>query len=54
MTQAYRQNRLALLLTLLALLATGYSQAQDNSQGRYRPEGREIGRAAAQELGELV
>ncbi len=54
MTQAYRQNRLALLLTLLALLATGYSQAQDNSQGRYRPEGREIGRAAAQELGERL
>jgi dienelactone hydrolase len=55
MTPAYRQNRPALLLTLLALLATGFiSQAQDNSQGRYRPEGREIGRAAAQELGERL
>jgi hypothetical protein len=41
-------------MLLALLLGTGFSQAQDNSEGRYRPEGREIGRAAAQEFGERL
>ncbi len=45
---------------LIVLCLTGFSgllsvsSAQDNSAGRYRPEGREIGRAAAQQFGERL
>jgi|GEM_PF-206769 len=42
------------LLSLLIGLFAADALAQDNSQGRYRPEGREIGRSAAQELGERL
>lgn len=41
-------------LILLLSLVNGEILAQDNSAGRYRPEGREIGRAAAAELGERL
>lgn len=41
-------------LVLLLGLVTGDTLAQDNSAGRYRPEGREVGRAAAAELGERL
>ncbi|MFN3162911.1 MAG: alpha/beta hydrolase family protein [Pseudohongiellaceae bacterium] len=41
-------------LTLLVCLLGSETLAQDNSTGRYRPEGREIGRAAAGELGERL
>ncbi len=47
--QSIRYLTFALLCLLPAALI-----AQDNSSGRYRPEGREIGRAAAQELGERL
>lgn len=43
----------AALLICLTFL-TPALQAQDNSAGRYRPEGREIGRAASRELGERL
>lgn len=48
--------RLPALLAAIGLSCVFSSSlwAQDNSQGRYRPEGREIGRAAAQELGERL
>lgn len=48
-SQALRCMIIALLCALPAALI-----AQDNSAGRYRPEGREIGRAASQELGERL
>ena len=41
-----------LLAASLLLLPTAY--AQDNSQGRYRPEGRQIGVAAGREFGERI
>jgi len=41
-------------LTLLVCLLGSEALAQDNSTGRYRPEGREIGRAASAELGERL
>lgn len=48
------ENTLPALL-LLALTVAGTSVlAQDNSEGRYRPEGREIGRAAAEQFGERL
>lgn len=44
-----------LLVTGLSLLLSAApSLAQDNSQGRYRPEGREIGREASREFGERL
>lgn len=42
------------LLALALCLLSSATLAQDNSTGRYRPEGREIGRAAAGELGERL
>ena len=50
---ALSQLMSGILLTLLSLTPVAVS-AQDNSEGRYRPEGREIGRAASQELGERL
>ena len=45
-----------LMVTLVLSLVTisGSSFAQDNSQGRYRPEGRQIGLAAGREFDERV
>lgn len=57
MTLPHAQKMHSLLCTLAALLILGFgvnSHAQDNSEGRYRPEGREIGRAAAQQFGERL
>jgi len=45
---------LSALLLLTLAVAPGSLLAQDNSQGRYRPEGREIGREAAREFGERL
>ncbi len=42
-----------LLLTASAVLMP-FAAAQDNSQGRYRPEGRQIGVAAGREFGERI
>ena len=41
------------LLLAFSLLAPGVS-AQDNSQGRYRPEGRQVGVAVGREFGERI
>jgi len=43
---------LALLLSLLTFPTTSFGQ--DNSQGRYRPEGRQVGLAAGREFDERV
>lgn len=43
-----------LLLAAGALLLPTAASAQDNSQGRYRPEGRQIGTAAGREFGERI
>lgn len=56
MTSA-RINRIlthALLLLAASPLLLPTAFAQDNSQGRYRPEGRQIGVAAGREFGERV
>ncbi len=45
-------HALFLLAASLSLLPAAY--AQDNSQGRYRPEGRQIGIAAGREFGERI
>ena len=45
-------HTLLLLAASLLLLPAAY--AQDNSQGRYRPEGRQIGVAAGREFGERI
>lgn len=42
------------LLVVFASLFTTVATAQDNSEGRYRPEGREIGREASREFGERL
>ena len=47
------ENTLPALLLALAVAVPG-ALAQDNSEGRYRPEGREIGRAAAGQFGERL
>ena len=49
-------SALSMMVTLiLSLVAfSGSSFAQDNSQGRYRPEGRQIGLAAGREFDERV
>ena len=49
-------SALGLMVTLVLSLVTfsGSSFAQDNSQGRYRPEGRQIGLAAGREFDERV
>ncbi len=44
----------ALLLLAASLLLLPAAYAQDNSQGRYRPEGRQIGVAAGREFGERI
>ena len=44
----------ALLLLAASLLLLPATYAQDNSQGRYRPEGRQIGVAAGREFGERI
>ena len=44
----------ALLLLAASLLVLPAAYAQDNSQGRYRPEGRQIGVAAGREFGERI
>ena len=44
----------ALLLIAASLLLLPAAYAQDNSQGRYRPEGRQIGVAAGREFGERI
>ena len=44
----------SLIFLITTCLYSGFLSAQDNSAGRYRPEGREIGRAASQELGERL
>ena len=44
----------ALLLAASALLLPMAASAQDNSQGRYRPEGRQIGTATGREFGERI
>ena len=52
-----RINRIlthALLLFAASLLLLPAAYAQDNSQGRYRPEGRQIGVAAGREFGERI
>lgn len=52
-----RINRIlthALLLLAASLLLLPAAYAQDNSQGRYRPEGRQIGVAAGREFGERI
>ncbi len=46
--------RALLLLAAGLLLLPPATQAQDNSQGRYRPEGRQIGVATGREFGERV
>ena len=48
-----RATAYALLLFLLCA-GIGQAMAQDNSQGRYRPEGRQIGVAAGREFDERV
>ena len=45
-------HALLLLAASALLLPAGY--AQDNSEGRYRPEGRQIGVAAGREFGERI
>lgn len=45
---------LMVTLTLSLITFSGSSLAQDNSQGRYRPEGRQIGLAAGREFDERV
>ena len=52
-----RINRIlshALLLLAASMLLLPAAYAQDNSQGRYRPEGRQIGVAAGREFGERI
>ena len=52
-----RINRIlshALLLLAASLLLLPAAYAQDNSQGRYRPEGRQIGVAAGRDFGERI
>lgn len=52
-----RINRIlthALLQLAASLLLLPAAYAQDNSQGRYRPEGRQIGVAAGREFGERI
>lgn len=52
-----KQSSKQLLNIVLLACISCYSSlllAQDNSAGRYRPEGREIGRAASQELAERL
>ena len=52
-----RINRIlthALLMLTASLLLLPAAYAQDNSQGRYRPEGRQIGVAAGREFGERI
>ncbi len=44
----------AVLLLAASLLLLPAAYAQDNSQGRYRPEGRQIGVAAGREFGERI
>lgn len=53
-TRSFTGYLLATILLVTGCLNSGFLAAQDNSAGRYRPEGREIGRAASQELGERL
>ncbi len=45
---------LLVALVLSLLVFPGGSYAQDNSQGRYRPEGRQVGMAAGREFDERI
>ena len=50
----YRTFTHALLLLSASALLLPAAYAQDNSEGRYRPEGRQIGVAAGREFGERI
>lgn len=50
----YKSFTLSLLLLAAGALLLPTAFAQDNSQGRYRPEGRQIGVAAGREFGERI
>ncbi len=52
--RSYRALAYALVLLLLNGLGASQLAAQDNSQGRYRPEGRLVGTAAGREFDERI